>query len=156
MRRALAILAVLAALQAGAWLAWRALDHEPTTPFLTTVTSGIAPAAAPPNGLLHVWATWCGPCRDELPGLLKAAREAGVPVVAVSIDENQASVAEFFAGDVPASVVRDPGIAAATGARNLPVTFRVENGRLVERIDGAREWSSLPAEVWLRRVGASP
>jgi thioredoxin-like negative regulator of GroEL len=149
-RRALLVLGVLVSLQGGAWLVWRAFDREPAAPFLTTAASGDAPAVAPRDGLLHVWATWCAPCRDELPDLLDAARAAGVPLVAVSVDENPVSVSTFFGSSVPAEVVRDPSIAAATGVRDLPATFRVEDGRLVERIDGAREWSSEGARAWLR------
>ncbi len=151
MRRALLVIAVLAALQGGAWLAWRAFNREPAAPFLTTAASGEAPAVAPRDGLLHVWATWCAPCRDELPDLLDAARAAGMPLVAVTVDENPASVSAFFGGRVPAEVVRDPGIAAVTGVRDLPATFRVEDGRLVERIDGTRDWASEGARAWLRR-----
>ncbi|MES2639611.1 MAG: TlpA disulfide reductase family protein [Myxococcota bacterium] len=149
MRRVLLGLAVLAALQGAAWLAWRGFEREPAAPFVTSAASGTAPAVAPRDGLLHVWATWCAPCRDELPDLLDAAREAGVPLVAFSVDESPASVSAFFGGQVPAEVVRDPGIAAATGVWDLPATFRVDDGRLVERIDGAREWSSEGARGWL-------
>lgn len=158
MRRALVVLGVLGILQAAAWLAWRSIEREPAVPFLTTVTSADAPAVAPRDGLLHVWATWCVPCRDELPGLLDAAREEGVALVAVSVDENPASVTAFFSGTVPSEIVRDPGLAAAVGVRNLPATFRVENGRLVERVDGAREWSSDGARAWISggRLGTRP
>lgn len=156
MRRALVVIAVLAAIQGGAWLVWRAFDREPATPFLTIAASGDAPAVAPRDGLLHVWATWCAPCRDERPDLLEAARAAGVPLVAVSVDENPASLSIFFRGGVPAEVVRDPSIAATTDVRELPATFRVEDGRLVERIDGAREWSSAGARTWLRKGTRTP
>ncbi len=155
MRRALLVLGVLVALQGAAWLAWRAVGRAPAMPFTTTPTFGDAPALAPRDGLLHVWATWCAPCRDELPGLLEAARGEGTPLVAVSVDENPASVEAFFGGAVPAEIARDPGMAATLGVRDLPVTFRIEAGRLVERVDGAREWSSEAARAWVR-AGASP
>ena len=156
MRRALLVLGVLVALQGAAWLAWRAVDRAPSPPFTTTPTSGDAPALAPRDGILHVWATWCAPCRDELPGLLEAARGEGTQLVAVSVDANPASVEAFFGGTVPAEIARDPGAAAALGVRDLPVTFRVEAGRLVERVDGAREWSSVAARAWLRGEAAPP
>lgn len=151
MRRTLLVLVVLAGLQGGAWLAWRAFERGPAAPFVTTAASGTAPAVAPRDGLLHVWATWCAPCRDELPDLLDAAREAGVPLVAASVDENPESVTTFFGGRVPAEVVRAPAAASAVGVRALPATLRVADGRIVERVDGARDWSSDGARMWLRR-----
>lgn len=148
MKRGLLVVALLAALQGAAWLVWRAVSAS-DVPFEVAPASGEAPAVAPRDGLLHVWATWCAPCRDELPGLLEAARAEGVPLVAVSVDENPATVTAFFEGAVPAEVVRDPSVAGKAGVRELPVTFRVEDGRLVERIDGARDWSSEGARSWL-------
>jgi thiol-disulfide isomerase/thioredoxin len=148
-KRALLLLAILAALQGAAWLAWRAISGGGEAPFDVAAASGEAPAPAPRDGLLHVWATWCAPCRDELPGLLAAARAEGVPLVAVSVDENPASVSAFFEGRVPAEVVRDPSVAKKADVGALPVTFRVEGGRLVERIDGARDWSAAGARSWL-------
>lgn len=150
MRRALGIVMVLACLQAAAWGVWRSRARE-EVPFTVEAASGAAPAIAPRDGLLHVWATWCAPCREELPGLIAAARAAGVPLVAASVDRNPGSVAAFFGGAVPAEVVRDPDVADAIGVRALPVTLRVRGGALVERVDGARDWSSAAARAWLTR-----
>ncbi|MFZ5478789.1 MAG: TlpA family protein disulfide reductase, partial [Myxococcota bacterium] len=104
---------------------------------------------APRDGVLHVWATWCAPCRDELPGLLAAAEAEGVALVALSVDESADAVAVFFGGRVPPQVVRDPR--GVPGVRELPATLRVRGGELVERVQGARDWSSPEARAWLRR-----
>ena len=153
MRRVLAAVAVLVAIQGVFWLVWQARAPSEAA-FVVTATSGEAPAIAPRDGLLHVWATWCAPCREELPALIDAARDAGVPLVAVSVDENPASLTAFFPRGVPAEVVRDPTIPSAVGVRDLPATFRVREGRLVERIDGAREWGGDGAREWLVRYGS--
>jgi thiol-disulfide isomerase/thioredoxin len=149
-RRVVAGVLVLAAVQGGLWLAWRSRARD-QAPFSTEPASGPAPAIAPRDGVLHVWATWCAPCRDELPGLLDAARDEGVALVAVSVDESPSSVTAFFAGEVPAEVVRDPGVAAAVGVRELPATLRVDDGFLTERVQGARDWSGDDARAWLSR-----
>jgi thiol-disulfide isomerase/thioredoxin len=41
--------------------------------------------------LVHFWATWCGPCRTELPKLVQLGRELGVRVLLVSVDKGLAS-----------------------------------------------------------------
>lgn len=103
--------------------------------------------------LLHFWATWCVPCREELPALLSLADE--VEVVAVSVDQNQSLVDAFFDGDVPSAVWRadQQRVAGALGVDALPVTFVVDaDGRVTERVDGAQRWSADEARQLLRRT----
>jgi thiol-disulfide isomerase/thioredoxin len=52
--------------------------------------------------LVNVWATWCGPCREEFPGLMRMARQyqgQGLRVILVSADDNSdmAPVKKFLA-----------------------------------------------------------
>ena len=112
--------------------------------------------------LLHFWATWCPPCREELPGLLRVGRELGrgdhFEVIAVTVDQDWNKVRAFFAGEIPPSVVQD---ASGTGYRRyeistLPDTYLVRpDGLLSVRFGGARQWRSDSArEVLLREVEA--
>lgn len=104
--------------------------------------------------LVHFWATWCAPCRDELPGLVDAARAADVPLLAVT-DEPWEHVALFFAGTIPPEVVRDPSGDAARRFRvsGLPDTFVVAGGdRVVARVGEARDWSTPGAQAFLRSI----
>ena len=58
--------------------------------------------------MVHLWATWCAPCRSELPGLLRVAgdlQRAGHVVLAVSVDENWDTIRHYFGGEVPDVVV---------------------------------------------------
>jgi thiol-disulfide isomerase/thioredoxin len=107
-----------------------------------------------PDGLVvvHFWATWCVPCRTELPSLLEAARAEGVPLLAVS-DEPWPEIARFVGAPVPAPIVRDPKGDAARRWRvsGLPDTFVVRKGRVVARIGGALDWSTRSARQLLRR-----
>jgi len=94
--------------------------------------------------LVHVWATWCPPCRAELPGLLAVPSQHDVDVVAVALDRSWDDVDRFL-GDMNASHVVLAGsedVERALGARTLPVTFLVDaDGRLTLRFDGARDWA---------------
>lgn len=96
--------------------------------------------------LVHFWATWCAPCRKELPSLLEyAASPTTLPVLVVSVDDDWETVRRFFDGPVPPAVVlidrrSNP---QAFGISSVPETFLVDaNGQLRARFSGARDWSS--------------
>jgi thiol-disulfide isomerase/thioredoxin len=94
--------------------------------------------------LVHVWATWCPPCRAELPGLLAVPSQHDLDVVAVALDRSWNDVDRFL-GDMNAPNIVLAGsedVERALGVRTLPVTFLVEaDGRLTLRFDGARDWT---------------
>ena len=100
--------------------------------------------------LIHIWATWCPPCRAELPGLLALPTRRGVDVVAISVDESWDDVDRYL-GDLDSSnIVLAAGEAAlqSLGVTHLPVTFLLEtDGRITRRFDGARDWND---EAFLR------
>ncbi len=57
--------------------------------------------------LVHFWATWCPPCRDELPALLaRAAATPELELIAVSVDDDWTAIRRFFPEGVPAVVVK--------------------------------------------------
>ena len=111
--------------------------------------------------LLHFWATWCAPCRRELPSLLAAARDAGVDdrVIAVSLDQDWAAIATFFGADVPRGVVREPtGTTARTlGVSTLPDTYLVDGtGRVTRRIARPLDWERPEHRAWLAASLSDP
>lgn len=107
------------------------------------------------SGVLVVnwWASWCGPCRDEVPELRKVARrfaDRGVVVVGVNPsaedthDDALAFVREFEI-DYPV-VLADPDDKRAWGVRGFPETFVVgRDGRVSARIDGPVDRESIEA-----------
>ncbi len=97
--------------------------------------------------IVHFWATWCLPCREELPGILALPKKLPVDVLAVALDDDWREVECFFGGPPPATVflTDDADKAEATfDVRTLPVTYVVEpERRLRFRFDGARDWGAL-------------
>lgn len=57
--------------------------------------------------LLHFWATWCPPCRVEIPELLELAEELEdeITMLAITVDEGWGPVREFFGARIPPQVV---------------------------------------------------
>lgn len=103
--------------------------------------------------LLHLWASWCGPCRAELPSLLAFGRQGFVDVLAVTVDDRFDDVRRFFDGKIPAEVVWDKNITLepTLGVRSIPTTFLVDTqGRVVERFDGMQPWDNPALEKALR------
>lgn len=89
--------------------------------------------------LLNVWATWCVPCRKEMPELQALHEEhgsKGLRVIGVSLDENGADpVIEQFTKDlgVTYTIVRDPGerINDLFGIIGVPATFLIDRKGLI-------------------------
>jgi thiol-disulfide isomerase/thioredoxin len=102
--------------------------------------------------LLLFWATWCPPCRKEMPVFLEAAQELvedGIEVYAISADERWEDVDRFFDGSVPKEIVRAPSKAelAAFEVGALPDAYLISrSGQIVARFAGERDWS-LAADV---------
>ena len=83
----------LAIVLMGSWVRDLPPAPPPTAPAPVTATSEkiLADVRTPGHSatLVNVWATWCGPCREEFPDVLKVAKELkprGVRLVLVSVD----------------------------------------------------------------------
>lgn len=101
--------------------------------------------------LLNVWATWCVPCREEMPALDRLQRELGGPgfeVVALSIDTGGVAVVKGFYEEIgirslPIYVDASMRATSALGTVGLPTTLLIDaEGREIGRHIGPAEWDS--------------
>jgi thiol-disulfide isomerase/thioredoxin len=97
--------------------------------------------------LINFWATWCAPCRDEMPSIQRLKdRLAGRPFVAlaVNLDEPEARVRKFLLqGSLDLTVLLDPGrqAARAWNARILPASFLIgPEGAIRYTVIGEINW----------------
>ena len=104
--------------------------------------------------VLNLWATWCGPCVEEMPSLDRLQRDfPGVEVVAVSLDkQGEEKVREFLAeeGLKHLAIYADPSMnaMAALGVPGIPATFLIaRDGTEVGGINGAYDWDSPEARA---------
>ena len=116
--------------------------------------------------LVNFWATWCEPCRDELPTIerLRAAL-AGRPFVILSVQMGgSARTAKDFARELglrfPLLLDRDSKVTARWGVDTLPTSFLIgADGEIAFRYMGEVDWSTLEPrrkiEALLPRAGSN-
>ena len=108
--------------------------------------------------LVHFFATWCEPCRDELPALQRFAQRAGqrVRVLAISVAEPDPRVRRFFdAAPVgyPVLLDRDRVVARGWGVASLPSTIALD-ARLEPRLalESPASWDEIDPASFLRAI----
>lgn len=115
--------------------------------------------------VLHFWATWCGPCLNELPELLKLTaklRGEGYSVVTVAVDDSWAKLDSFFARHPELSGLKDQTIlvldsrgeiARKFGSTRFPETFLI-NAQLVidNKFIGPQPWNDPQMTPYLQRL----
>jgi thiol-disulfide isomerase/thioredoxin len=101
--------------------------------------------------IVNLWATWCGPCVQEMPTLAKLAQAtAGEPVVILPVsldnDENKANAETFIARRPPLPFYNEPKFALAYAfkplVQGLPTTLLIDaRGNVRGRVAGGADWS---------------
>jgi len=111
--------------------------------------------------LVHFWATWCGPCRKEMPTLaqlMKALPADRLTVLLVNTSDSEDDVFTFLASVSPELVSlldRDGQVTERWQPRGLPSSFLVDpQGRLRYLALGGRNWASEPYLGFLRALTA--
>lgn len=97
---------------------------------------------------LNFWATWCPPCRDEMPAMQKLYdryRTKPFKMIAVSIKESPVQVMEFFKDKrLSFTALIDPSGDAGKkfGINSIPTTYLLnKDGRIIGRAIGPRDWA---------------
>ena len=103
---------------------------------------------------LNFWATWCPPCKEEMPSmerLYRRFRERGFTMVAISIDANTSAVAPFVKRlglTFPIGLDPKMEVAMRYGLRALPTTALIDRGGgMVALAFGPRDWDGAAAHA---------
>lgn len=110
--------------------------------------------------LLNFWATWCGPCRVEMPAmeqLYRSFTRREFEILAVSTDSQGAAVTRPFQKTMgftfPILHDSEYRVGLTYGARTIPVTFMVDRHGIVrQKIFGARDWASPAAHELIEEL----
>ena len=103
--------------------------------------------------LVNFWATWCGPCRSEMPDLQKALGETGDSVVVLGVNKAQ-ELKEIapFADELRISfpLIANPAgdIAGRYGAQNLPTSYFINSdGTIGLKKTGVMDYTFIKAHL---------
>lgn len=109
--------------------------------------------------LLNFWASWCEPCRTEMPaleGVQARHAEAGLTVLAVNVREHPGTVQRFIQSTglgLPVLRDTDGSAAKACGVRIYPSTLAIgRDGRARFTVVGEPDWSGSQARQWLTEL----
>jgi cytochrome c biogenesis protein CcmG, thiol:disulfide interchange protein DsbE len=104
--------------------------------------------------LLDFWATWCTPCREEIPHFVEMQEKygpQGFQVIGISMDDDAKPVREFsqkFKMNYPVAVGDDKLAQSFGGVLGLPVNLVIDrDGRIVKKYLGATEASVFDKDV---------
>jgi len=105
--------------------------------------------------LLNFWATWCGPCKIEIPWFMELEKQyaaQGLVVIGVAMDDNAEDVVPKFAQnmkiDYPVLLGTEAVADQYGGVEGLPTTFYIgRDGKIVKRIAGLTSHSDIEESI---------
>lgn len=110
--------------------------------------------------LLNFWATWCPPCREEIPSMMRLNQVMqGKPfqMLAVSIDEGGKEAVEAFYrkqnASLPTLLDGDSKVARRYGTTGVPETFVIDKkGLILKKVIGPLDWDSRQVVAALEEI----
>lgn len=137
------------------WVVWMSLASADGGP--------VPEPAAGQVALVSFWATWCGPCRAELPRLdaLHDRLPEGAAVVAVNIDRVQRpaeALARRLSLDLPMVWDTDNALVSAWGPAAMPAAFLLDReGRVIASFEGGLDEAAIAGiELQMREALTEP
>lgn len=100
--------------------------------------------------IINFWASWCGPCVEEIPSLLKLVKDfnGDVALVALSLDNDEKQMNDFLKNYDVASpnifMLKDPNYTLAEnfGTFKLPESYILNSERkLIKKVSGSIDWA---------------
>lgn len=158
----LACLSLLAACASPAFLSAPAPEVGALAPDFTLQTvSGDSLSLSDLRGqvvLINFWATWCGPCRLEMPAIQARYNDGGFAVLAVNFDESAPQVQTFVDEfEITFPALLDPGgnVQELYRVRGYPTTFFVDADGVI-RVVHIGGMSEEQLDTYLAQMGVQP
>ena len=109
--------------------------------------------------VVNFWATWCPPCREEMPSMQRAweqLSEEDIAMLAINVGEDEDQIFTFTADypvEFPLLMDQNSEVIQQWPVRGLPTTFVVDpEGRLVYQAIGGRDWDAPDLLAQLRAL----
>ncbi|MDT8386784.1 MAG: TlpA disulfide reductase family protein [Thiogranum sp.] len=97
--------------------------------------------------VINFWATWCPPCREEMPAMQRAwlkFENKNIVMLAINVGEDEDTIFNFTASypvEFPLLLDTDSAVINAWPVRGLPTTFVIDpQGTIAYQAIGSREW----------------
>jgi thiol-disulfide isomerase/thioredoxin len=132
------------------------------TPFVLTTLDGKIVKSGELAGkvvLINFWATWCGPCKEEMPSLARLQKQLDPThfvMLTITTDLQRQGITHFLSQlgvSLPVLFDEDQEVSRSFMVRGLPTTVVIaQNGALAGRAVGPRAWDSPEAVAVMRQM----